>query len=123
MVKVWAGIGCPDLGLSGVVEVAYVLVAAYSAGVDLVRVTQARAFTLSHKGETAARPWIPDDAVYALGAGDAFVGHLVHRILSSLSLAQPARAAAQYGRTHIRQARSLWRRPSHHVRDTLASAS
>ena len=93
MVKVWAGIGCPDLALNGVVEFACVLVAAYSVGLDLRRITQARAFTVSHKGETVFGPSVPDDAVGTRGAGDAFVGR---RVPSGASLAQAASAAAQY---------------------------
>ena len=78
-------------------EVARVLAAAQSAGVELVTITQgARGATVSHKGQTLFAPSVPVDAVDTLGAGDAFVSRLVYRVLSGVSLGQAASDAAQY---------------------------
>jgi fructoselysine 6-kinase len=97
MVKVRAAISCPDLDLNGVVvEIARVRAAAYSAGVDLVRITQVRGATVSYKGETLFAPSVPVDALDTLGAGDAFVSRLVYRVLTGVPLVEAANHAAHY---------------------------
>jgi fructoselysine 6-kinase len=84
-------------GDAGDDEVARVLDAAASAGVELVTVTQgARGATVFHKGETLFVPSVPVDAIDTLGAGDAFVSRLACRVLTGVSLAEAARDAAQY---------------------------
>lgn len=78
-------------------EVARVLDAAQSAGVELVTVTQgARGATVCHKGDVLFAPAVPVDAVDTLGAGDAFVSRLVCRVLTEASLEEAANDAAQY---------------------------
>jgi fructoselysine 6-kinase len=84
-------------GSAGDDEVARVLDAAQSAGVELVTITQgARGATVYHKGEIRFAPAVPVYAVDTLGAGDAFVGRLACRVLAGISLAEAATDAAQY---------------------------
>lgn len=84
-------------GNAGDREVARVLDAVQSAGVELVTITQgARGATVCHKGEVLFAPAIPVDAVDTLGAGDAFVSRLACRVLAGVSLAEAASDAAQY---------------------------
>jgi len=78
-------------------EVARVLDAAQSAGVELITVTQgARGATVCHKGEILFVPTVPVDVVDTLGAGDAFVSRLACRVLSGVSLAEAGSDAALY---------------------------
>ncbi|RLU09131.1 carbohydrate kinase [Pseudomonas prosekii] len=78
-------------------EVACVLEAAQSAGVELVTITQgARGATVCHKGEILFVPAVPINAVDTLGAGDAFVSRLVCRVLTGVPLAEAAYEAAGY---------------------------
>lgn len=75
MVKVRAGISCPDLGLNGDDdEVARALVAAHSTGVDLAMITRERTGTVSHKGKSVSGDSVPGEAVHAPSGGDAFFG-------------------------------------------------
>lgn len=78
-------------------EIARVLDAAHSAGVELVTVTQgASGATVSLKGTAIFVPAVPVDAVDTLGAGDAFVARLACRVLSGVPLADAGKDAAQY---------------------------
>lgn len=78
-------------------EVARLVDAAQSAGVELVTITQgARGATVCHKGEILFVPAVPVDAVDTLGAGDAFVSRLACRVLTGGSLMKAASDAAQY---------------------------
>ena len=78
-------------------EIARVLDAAHSAGVELVTVTQgARGATVFHKGEVFFVPSVPVDAIDTLGAGDAFVARLACGVLSGVPLADAGSNAAQY---------------------------
>lgn len=78
-------------------EIARVLDAATSAGVELVTVTQgARGATVCHKGDVLFAPAIAVDAVDTLGAGDAFVSRLACRVLTGASLEEAASDGAQY---------------------------
>jgi fructoselysine 6-kinase len=78
-------------------EVARVLEAARSAGIELVTITQgARGASVWHKGEVLFARAVPVEPVDTLGAGDAFVSRLACRVLAGVSLAEAASEASQY---------------------------
>ncbi len=78
-------------------EIARLLDAAVSAGVELITVTQgAKGATVCHRGNVLFAPAVPVDAVDTLGAGDAFVSRLACRVLTGVSLKEAASEGAQY---------------------------